>query len=113
MGARRPLSVALATLVLGAVPVVAARASGQSRPAPAQVTSRHPGASASGYVATILHFTVHVGPGGATPCDIVGEYFAPTSASSAAPVPTILTTNGFGGSYTDQVDSAEYFARRG
>ena len=112
MGGRRLVSAALAVLVLGVVPL-AAHASAPSRPAPARVTSRRPGTSAAGFVATILHFTVDVGPADATPCDVIGEYFAPTSASASAPVPAILTTNGFGGSYTDQVDMAQYFARRG
>jgi predicted acyl esterase len=40
----------------------------------------------------------------------VGELFVPAGASASHPQPAILTTNGFGGSYTDQVPLAEYFA---
>jgi ABC-2 type transport system ATP-binding protein len=49
-----------------------------------------------------LHFAVHVGPGGGTTCDIVGDLYRPATADHAHPVPVILTTNGFGGSKDDQ-----------
>lgn len=65
------------------------------------------------YTAQILHFSVHVGPGGAQACDVLGELFTPAGASPTHRVPSILTTNGFGGSYTDQVGLAEAFASRG
>ena len=67
------------------------------------------GASAP-FTATTMSWTVHVGPGKATACTVVGELFVPRDASASHPVPAILTTNGFGGSYTDQTDLAEYFA---
>jgi predicted acyl esterase len=82
-------------------------------PPPAVVSSstRQPGGH--GYQATLYNFTVHTGPGRSTACNIVGELFVAQTASAKAPVPVILTTNGFGGSYKDQVALAEYFAPRG
>lgn len=68
---------------------------------------------ASAYTATVLHFSVRVGPGGSEPCDVIGEMFVPDAASTAHRVPAILTTNGFGGSYTDQIGLAEAFASHG
>ena len=65
------------------------------------------------YTASMLHFAVGIGPTGTQSCDIVGELFRPAGADASHPVPAILTTNGFGGSYTDQVGLAEYFASVG
>ena len=75
----------------------------------------HAATSGSGasYTATVLHFATRVGPGGSEPCDIIGELFTPAGASAANRVPAILTTNGFGGSYTDQIGLAEAFASDG
>jgi len=73
-------------------------------------------ASAAGpnpYTARLLHFEVHVGPGGTETCDVLGELITPTDASSSHRVPAILTTNGFGGSYHDQVGIGETFATFG
>ena len=93
-----------------AVVLPAARATTPANPTPrypiATVASRAAGAFGS----TLLHFTVHVGPERATACDIVGELFLP---KSSGPVPAILTTNGFGGSYQDQESLAKFFAARG
>ncbi len=80
---------------------------------PAQVVSSAPGATGSGFTATIYHWVVDTGPGRATACNIVGELFVPNSATSASPEPAILTTNGFGGSYTDQVALAELAVQYG
>lgn len=63
--------------------------------------------------AVIDHWSVQVGPKDATTCSVVGELFVPDSASADTPDPAILTTNGFGGSYTDQVPLAEFAAREG
>ncbi|MHB1614926.1 MAG: CocE/NonD family hydrolase [Actinomycetes bacterium] len=71
-----------------------------------------PAAASAPYTATVMSWTVHVGPGRATACTVVGELFVPRDASASHPVPAILTTNGFGGSYTDQTHLAEYFAGR-
>ena len=74
------------------------------------MTSSSPGASGRGFHARIEHFLVHTGPDRATPCSIVGELFVPDGGGRHA---AILTTNGFGGSYTDQVPLAELAARYG
>ncbi|MGB9377776.1 MAG: CocE/NonD family hydrolase [Mycobacteriales bacterium] len=63
-----------------------------------------------------LSFQVTVapeGPLGVTTCNIVGDLYIPASASAAAPVPAILTTNGFGGSKDDQAPIGQAFAERG
>ena len=88
-------------------------ATGFVPPPPAVVVSASPGAKAAGYHATVEHFVVHTGPGRATACTVVGELFVPSTASAARPVPAILTTNGFGGSYRDQVSLAEFGAEHG
>jgi putative CocE/NonD family hydrolase len=82
-------------------------------PPPATVTSAAPAQGGSGYTASTMGFDVRVGPREATSCHVVGELFLPAGASAAHPVPAILTTNGFGGSYQDQVPLAEFFAPRG
>jgi ABC-2 type transport system ATP-binding protein len=74
---------------------------------PVRATSTPPPAVRS----QLLHFLVHIGGGEA--CDVVGELFVPSSASPAHRVPAILTTNGFGGSYTDMVGVAAAAARLG
>ncbi len=79
-------------------------------PPPAKVTSSAPGAKGRDFTAVIHHFTVHVGPHRATSCSIIGELFVPRRARRD---PAILTTNGFGGSYTDQVALAELAVRYG
>ncbi|MGH8916935.1 MAG: CocE/NonD family hydrolase, partial [Actinomycetes bacterium] len=58
-------------------------------------------AASPGYTATMETFTVHVGPAPGEDCKIVGELFVPDGVTAADPQPAILTTNGFGGSYTD------------
>ena len=86
---------------------------GFSPPPPAQVTGRSAGATGRGFVAEIEHFVVHTGPNRGTACSIVGELFRPVGALGSKAQPAILTTNGFGGSYTDQVPLAEFGARHG
>jgi predicted acyl esterase len=66
-----------------------------------------------GYTVKTLHFTVHVGPGNATTCDVIGDLYRPNSATKAKPVPSVLTTNGFGGSKDDQADLAGALAQQG
>src|SRR4051794_41938516 len=58
------------------------------------------GSAAEPYTVSTLHFKVTAGPEGT--CDIVGDLYTPTSASSTNRMPAILTTNGFGGSKDDQ-----------
>jgi len=82
-------------------------------PAPAVLVSSVAQPSGPGYNAALVHLDVAVGPRDTTTCNIVGELLVPTDASAAHPVPVILTTNGFGGSYLDQVAMAEYFAPLG
>ncbi|RNM12465.1 CocE/NonD family hydrolase [Nocardioides pocheonensis] len=63
------------------------------------------------YTVQTLHFAVTAGAEG--PCDIVGDLYTPTAATSASRVPAILTTNGFGGSKDDQAGLGRYFASHG
>ena len=65
------------------------------------------------YTVTTLHFTVKVGADGGTTCKVVGDLYLPRTASAAAPVPALLTTNGFGGSKDDQAGIGKRFATRG
>ncbi|MGA8988637.1 CocE/NonD family hydrolase [Aeromicrobium sp.] len=65
------------------------------------------------YTVTPLHFAVNTGPTGTEPCDIVGDLYLPSNASSTQRVPAILTTNGFGGSKNDQAGIGRTFASRG
>ena len=60
-----------------------------------------------------LHFKVFVGPDRSTECDIVGILVTPSTATPTTKAPAILTTNGFGGSATDQVPFAEKEAALG
>lgn len=69
--------------------------------------------AASGVTVSTLHFKVRVGPTNAETCDIVGDLYTPTGASTGRPVPAILTTNGFGGSKADQAGIGQTFAGRG
>jgi ABC-2 type transport system ATP-binding protein len=107
-----------ALLTAAAVPAARAATHAPVRPAfappaPARIARQSPISRGPVFSTQLLHFIVHVGPDRATTCDIVGELFQPDSATSTAPVPVILTTNGFGGSYQDQISLAKYFAARG
>jgi ABC-2 type transport system ATP-binding protein len=66
-----------------------------------------------GTTSQILHFAVHIGPGQTETCDVLGDVFTPAGASAAHRVPSLLTTNGFGGSYSDQIGLAKEFASEG
>lgn len=70
-------------------------------------------AAAESYSKQTLHFLVHVGPSGATTCNIIGDLYRPADATASHPDPAILTTNGFGGSKNDQTQMAEQFASQG
>ncbi|MDQ2729979.1 MAG: hypothetical protein M3Y91_19475, partial [Actinomycetota bacterium] len=65
-----------------------------------------------GYHTQSVSIPVSVGPAGSTHCTVVGELFVPDDAGAGHQVPSILTTNGFGGSYTDQEALAGFFAAR-
>ena len=64
------------------------------------------------YTVQTLHFAVTVGPAHKA-CDIVGDLYKPSAASSSQPVPAILTTNGFGGSKADQAGIGQLAASNG
>ena len=72
-----------------------------------------PAAAAAPYATSTLHFKVHVGPAGDQVCDIVGDLYVPSGASSTNRMPAVLTTNGFGGSKDDQAAAAGALASRG
>ena len=96
MRLRRPL-IALAAAALAAAPLAATSG------AEAAVT----------VTVTPLHFKVTIGPTGSEVCDIVGDLYTPSNATSTNRVPAILTTNGFGGSKNDQAGIGREFASRG
>ncbi|MGZ4639680.1 MAG: CocE/NonD family hydrolase [Actinomycetes bacterium] len=56
---------------------------------------------------------VRVGPSGTQTCTIAFDLYRPSTATRATPAPSILTTNGFGGSKDDQADLGQAFAERG
>jgi ABC-2 type transport system ATP-binding protein len=99
---RRPLSV----LTSAAVAVLAL---GSTLAGPSTAASTD---AAPPYSVQTLHFKVAVGPD-AKVCDIVGDLYTPTAASSSNRMPAILTTNGFGGSKDDQAGIGRAFAQRG
>jgi predicted acyl esterase len=72
-----------------------------------------PAASAQPYSTKLLQFTVRVGPGHEQSCVVVGQLYTPTSASPTHRVPAILTTNGFGGSYSSQDGLSAWLAANG
>jgi hypothetical protein len=81
-------------------------------------TATAPGAVPLGMVDTYtgLSFTVPAGlddQGRPQTCVIDADLYKPHDASPANPVPTILTTNGFGGSKADQAGLGRAFAQRG
>ena len=69
------------------------------------------GSAVVGYTTqTNLHFTATgLGPNSQS-CDIVYDLYVPDDASAAHRVPAILTTNGFGGSKSDQASVAQLLA---
>lgn len=70
-------------------------------------------AQAQGYSVQLMHWNVRTGPGNAKTCNIIGQLYKPDSASAAHPVPVVLGTNGFGGSYKDQDGMAATLAKLG
>ena len=88
------------------------------RATPQRRARRHAQAAALDAVDTYtgLTFTVPAGKndlGQPQTCTIDADLYKPHSASSAARVPAILTTNGFGGSKADQAGLGRAFAQRG
>ncbi len=85
---------------------------------PATEMATAAGATALGAVDTYtgLSFTVPAGlddQGRPQTCVIDADLYKPHTASAAKRVPTILTTNGFGGSKADQSGLGRAFAQRG
>src|SRR5689334_17783256 len=72
-----------------------------------------PASADDDYTTQTLHFAVKTGPSDDKVCDIVGDLYLPADASPTAPVPAILTTNGFGGSKDDQKGAGIALAKRG
>ncbi len=79
----------------------------------AAVAISPPAVAADAYTVTSLHFKVTVGPDRTKTCDVVGDVYVPSAATSSNRVPAILTTNGFGGSAADQTPFAQQYATRG
>lgn len=77
------------------------------------VSGGSPAAAAPAYTVQSLHFKVQVGPDRNKTCDIVGDLYKPAAASPSRRVPSILTTNGFGGSAADQTPFAQKYAALG
>jgi ABC-2 type transport system ATP-binding protein len=80
---------------------------------PMSLLGGSPAQASPAYTSQTLHFRVTVGPNQQQVCDVVGLLFTPTTATTSTPAPAILTTNGFGGSDSDQVPFAEQEAARG
>jgi ABC-2 type transport system ATP-binding protein len=85
---------------------------------PAAAAAHGRGSAAAAYTKTTLDFHVTV-PNetpdgvGSQSCLIVGDLYKPASAAPDNRVPTVLTTNGFGGSKNDQASMAIVLAKRG
>ena len=108
--ARRLTALAIAPLAAVAVAGSASSATGAPATAPAAV--------ALGAVDTFsgLTFRVPAGRddlGRSQTCTIDADLYKPHTASPSSRVPTILTTNGFGGSKDDQAGLGRAFAARG
>jgi putative CocE/NonD family hydrolase len=93
------------------VTVITALASALSLGGVALATAPTSMAATPAYSVQTLHFKVTAGSEGS--CDIVGDLYTPSAASSSNRMPAILTTNGFGGSKDDQAGIGRYFASNG
>ncbi|MCQ4121370.1 CocE/NonD family hydrolase [Rhodococcus tibetensis] len=60
-----------------------------------------------------LYFDVSVGPDEDERCVVVGDLYVPTGVTAESRAPAVLTTNGFGGSKNDLVNSARMYAEGG
>lgn len=70
-------------------------------------------AAAGDVTVTPLWFDVAVGPNGAQHCVIEADLYRPAGASAAAPVPAILSTNGFGRSKQGLAGTGTMLATQG
>ena len=101
------------TSAAGVLAVVAATpAAAATLPAPASV-SEGPVAQAAGYSVRPLTFEVVVGDAVRQTCRVEAELYRPAGATAAAPVPAVLTTNGFGGDVAGQRSWSQGLARKG
>jgi predicted acyl esterase len=103
---RARIAVAAAVLAMSALPISAGLASAAPPPPALDTVDTYTG----------LHFSVPAGTndlGQPQTCTIDADLYKPHQASSSARVPSILTTNGFGGSKTDQAGLGKAFAQRG
>ncbi|MCW2548737.1 MAG: transporter ATP-binding protein, partial [Mycobacterium sp.] len=110
---RRHAVLRRSTLALAAVGVVAVGGTASAADVPGLPGTATGPVAGAGYTVKTLHFTVHVGPDNATTCDVIGDLYRPNAATAARPVPSVLTTNGFGGSKDDQADLAGALAQQG
>lgn len=112
----RRSSRSVATTALAAFAIFLTAATGSAAaavlPGPASVVE---GATSTGAGYTVRPLTFQVRVGDAVPqtCQIEAELYRPAGASAAAPVPAILTTNGFGGDVSSQRTNAIGFAQKG
>ena len=103
-------------LVAAAAAGLAITAAAAGHPAAAGAAPRAAAALDAVDTYTGLTFTVPAGKddlGQPQTCTIDADLYKPHSASRAAQVPAILTTNGFGGSKADQAGLGRAFAQRG
>jgi len=103
---RTAILAGVAGLAALAPPALAAEPPAPLRVDPGAVSRR------AGYSVQPLTFTVRGGPAGQT-CPVEAEVYRPSGANAAAPVPAILTTNGFGGSVSGQRKWSQALAARG
>lgn len=109
---RRPAGALVLATATALLAVGAGSASAADLPAPLSVVE---GAATTrdGVTVQPLTFRVRVGDAAPQTCQIEAELSRPAGASAAAPVPAILTTNGFGGDVSSQRVNATGFARKG
>ena len=113
MSRRAPSRVRLLS-ALALAPLTAAVVVGAANPATSATATATALQEVDSYVG--LEFTVPAGRddlGRSQTCTIDADLYKPHSASPSARVPTILTTNGFGGSKDDQAGLGRAFAARG
>ncbi len=107
----RPTPLLLASTLLTLATVGAATSTPAAAAAPAAPRANH----AQAYTRTAITVDVLVGPHGDVPCTIKADKYQPAGVDAQHPAPSILTTNGFGGSKDDsgQAAGASAFAKAG
>lgn len=76
-------------------------------------SATHRGAAAATYTTKTLHLQVHIGPGHLQRCSIVFDLYRPKGVDRHHRAPSILTTNGFGGSKDSQASLAQQLVQQG